>query len=179
MSTKALSLGRVGSAANGITISSGTNATPIVATVGAGHGLKNGDRIVITGVTGLTNMNGEWELSAVGATSATLLGSVGNGAFGGAAVVAVLCDRTPQMKGHAATVLINCSGTGITVAPIATVLIEGSDDNVSFASVLKDPVGMFAVTAPQSKSYEVDLKKYMRLRASAWTSGLIDAQIIA
>src|SRR5579885_2856453 len=104
MSVKVRSLGSVSSAARGILITSGTNATPIVATVTAGHGLKNDDRIAISGVTTLTAMNGEFSLDSVGATSATLRGSAGNGAFGGTAVVAAVMDRSPHIAKHSAAV---------------------------------------------------------------------------
>jgi hypothetical protein len=56
------SLGTVSSAARGILITGGTNATPIVATLTAGHRQHNGDRIAIQGVTTLTAMNGEFTL---------------------------------------------------------------------------------------------------------------------
>lgn len=178
MSNKVLSLGNVGSAAAGLLITGGTNATPIVATITAGHRLKDGDRIVITGVTGLTAMNGEWTLGTVTATTAVLLGSVGNGAFGGTAAVANVCDTTPHMKGHAAACSIgNTPGSAVFVG---TLIIESSDDNSTFATAL--PTGAIAipaVTAGIGLVVEVVVKKYMRLRCSAFTSGAANAQLIA
>ncbi len=184
------SLGRVTSAANGITISSGTNATPIVATIGAGHGLKNDDRIAISGVTGLTAMNGIWTLSSVGATTGTLKGSVGNGTFGGTAAVAVVFDITPFMRGHSAVAFIgNASGQAVFVG---TALIEGSNQSdadwtssaayVDAATTIDvtDGVGsdqstgavaIPAATAGLSEFREVRMHRFMRLRASAYTSG--------
>lgn len=179
MSIKSISLGNIGAVANGIVVSGATNATPIVVTLNAGHGLKNGDRIAITAVTGNTAANGEWTLDSVTATTAKLLGSVGNGAYGAGGTVAVICDTTPTMKGHAVQCLLNSFGVGVATAPVATVLIEGSDDNAAFANVLKDVAGAYAVTTARTKAYEIDLKKYMRLRASAYTSGTVDAQILA
>lgn len=170
MSLKALSLGSVAAAANGITISAGTNATPIVATVGAGHGLKNGDRIIVSGVTGNTNMNGEWTLSSVGATVANLTSSVGNGAFGGTAAVAVICDTTPHMKGHDAVIQLDDSTL------VGTVVIEGSSDNVTFADVKK---GVALGANPGTDTFEVTMLRYMRLRCSAFTSGASKARILA
>lgn len=167
---KTKGLGQVAAAANGITISGGTNATPIVATLGAGHGQKNGDRIAITGVTGLTAMNGEFTLAAVAATTAQLLGSVGNGVFGGAAVVSAMCDTTPFMKGHSAVAAVG-DQPGAAVL-VATVLVESSADNVTFADA--SPSGQIAIpafTAGGQFMAEVVMGKYMRLRASAWTSG--------
>jgi hypothetical protein len=180
MSLKLQNLGAAAAVAAGILITGGTNATPIVATITAGHGLKDGDRIVISGVTGLTAMNGEWELKFTAATTAQLLGSSGNGAFGGTAAVAVLCDKTPFMPRTSVVGLIGASGTGITVAPIATALIESSSDNVTFASAIASGHEVInAITAPASFMREVKLDKYMRLRLSAWTSGSIAAGLLA
>lgn len=175
------SLGQIGGNVRGILISGGTNATPIVATVGAGHGLKNGDQIAITGVTGLTAMNKEnWTLSAVGATTATLDGSVGNGAFGGTAVVAVLCDRTPFLRRYSVVARVNAHGTGVTVAPILTVAINSSDDNVTFATAVLGPTGIPAITAAgYGVCVEVSLKKFMESIGSAFTSGLATVQLMS
>jgi len=178
MSLKQQSLGNVGAVAAGILITSGTNAIPIVATITAGHRLKNGDRIVITGVTGLTGMNGEWEIERVTDTTYKLLGSVGNGAFGGTAVVAVLCDKTPFMPRHSAVGVIgNTPGAAVFVG---TALFEGSDDNSSFADALAPgSVAIPAASAGIGITVEIPLKKYMRFRASAFTSGAANAQLLA
>lgn len=180
MSLKSMSLGNVGSAAAGILITSGTNATPIVATITAGHRLKTGDRIRIQGVTGLTGMNGDWEVERVTDTTYKLLGSVGNGAFGGTAIVAVLCDETPFMPRHSAVAVIgNTPGAAVFVG---TLLIEGGVDDtlVTFADALAPgSVPIPAATAGIGISVEVPLQKYMRLRASAFTSGAANAQLLA
>src|SRR4030088_1688129 len=106
MSLQLKSLGTVSSAARGIVITGGTNATPIVPTISAAHRLRNGDRIAIAGVTTLTAMKGEWSVDTVAATTANLTGSAGNGAYAGTAVTAALCDRTPFMPKHSAVVTI-------------------------------------------------------------------------
>jgi len=194
MSIRTRSLGAVSSAARGILITSGTNATPIVATVTAGHRLKNDDRIGIVGVTTLTAMNGDWSLDSVGATSATLRGSAGNGAFGGTAVVAVLCDRTPFNKGHPALCLIGQPSGAVLVA---TLVIEGADGTDAGLTTFqytnasgvatngfqdKVPSGEAAIpaaTAGQVLGVEVALSKYMTIRASAYTSGVAIGQLMA
>lgn len=182
MSIKVRSLGSITSAANGITCSSSTNATPIVLTVGTGHGLKPGapgigDRITVSGITGNTNANGDFTVSAVTATTATLFGSVGNGAHGGTAVVAALMDQTPHMKAHSAQALIgNTSGQAVLVG---TVLVESSDDNTTFADAIATGIAVPAATAGINVSFEVTLKKYMRFRCSAYTSGGANCQIAA
>lgn len=195
MSIKVRSLGHVASAARGILITSGTNATPIVATVTAGHRLKNGDRIGIAGVTTLTAMNGDWSLSSVGATAATLDGSAGNGAFGGTAVVAVLCDRSPFHARHSAAVILD--DTPGQAVFVGTVVIEGADQikadgtefgytnssgayTSGFQSALQSgEIAIPAHTAGGGLAVEVNLSRYMTLRSSAYTSGGLGAKILA
>lgn len=178
MTLKVQSLGNVASAAAGILVTGGTNATPIVATITAGHGLKNGDRIVISGVTGLTAMNGEWELEFTAATTAKLLGSVGNGTYGGTAAVAVLCDRTPFLPRYSVAAHIgNTPGAAVFVG---TLLIEGSGDNSTFATALfTGQEAIPAATAGIGMIREVMLAKYMRLRASAYTSGAANCVLMS
>ena len=194
MSIKLRSLGTMSSAARGILITSGTNATPIVATVTAGHRLKNGDRIGIVGVTTLTAMNGDWSVSAVGAAAATLDGSSGNGAFGGTAVVAVLCDQTPFLPRHSAIAgLVQPSGAVF----VGTVVFEKADQRKSdntefgstdssgayasgFTSALKSgEIAIPAATAGQVIEVEVDLARYMTVRCSAYTSGVAQGTLKA
>jgi len=175
---KTRGIGAVAAAANGITCSSTTNATPIVATLGANHGLKNGDRISISGITGNTAANGQWTVSSVGATSATLDGSSGNGVHAGTAAVSVLCDQTPFMPRHSAVAAIGTTPGGAVL--VGTVLVEGSDDDASFASALASGlIAIPAVTAGLGVALEVKLQRYMRLRASAFTSGGAQASLLA
>jgi len=195
MSLKMTSLGTVSSAARGILITSGTNATPIVATVTAGHRQRNGSRIAITGVTTLTAMNGEWTLRSVGATTATLDGSVGNGAFGGTAVVAALCDRSPFLPNHSAVAVVG--DIGVAAIFVGTVVIEGADSfdatqfyytNTSGAATagFKDSLlsGEIAIPAQTvvgggSCHVEVALSRYMTMRCSAYTSGTAQGLLMA
>jgi len=173
------SLGQIGGNVRGIVATGGTNATPIVATLTAGHGLKNGDRITITGVTGLTAMNGDWTVAAAAATTIALEGSVGNGTFGGTPVIAVLCDRTPFMPRYSAVARVNAHGTGVTVAPILTVAVNSSDDNVTFATAVLGPTGIPAITAAgYGVCVEIGLKKYMEAIGSGFTSGLATVQLL-
>jgi hypothetical protein len=176
-----LGLGRIASAAAGITISTTTNASPVVATFNAGHGLKNGDRVAVTGITGNTGANGEWTLNWLTATTAQLLGSVGNGVHGGTPVVSVICDVTPFMKGHEAVgMIVNTTGVAILAG---TIIIEGSPDNVTFADARVAgseavPAGV-AATSGIGYMGEFTLQKYMRMRCSAFTSGGADAFLLS
>lgn len=188
MSNKVLSLGSEGSAVQGILISGATNATPIVLTLAAGHGLKNGDRLAIAGITGNTGANGEWTLASVGATSATLLGSVGNGTYGGTPRAAVICDTTPHMKAHSASLNLggNMVGTvdieayetyadfaagtnnGGAIAPVMTPSL-GTNSAGSGAAPAKTTITMAATNA--GAVAEVRMAKYMRQVCTAYTSG--------
>lgn len=192
MSIKAKSLGTCSSAARGILITDGTNATPIVTTVTAGHRLKNGDRIAIAGVTTQTAANGDWTVSSVGATAATLDGSAGNGAYAGTAVVAALCDRTPFMPKHSAIVQLNQPSGAVLVG---TVVIEYADsvDATQFyytastgvatagftSALLSGEIAIPAATAGQAITVEVLLQRYMTMRASAYTSGVVGGVLLA
>ena len=191
---KSRSLGSVSSAARGILITGGTNATPIVATVTAGHRLKDNDRIGIVGVTGLTAQNGDWTVTVASATTLTQLGSKGNGTFGGTAVVAVLCDRTPFNAKSQGVVFIGQPSGAVLVG---TLVIEGADqrkaDNTEFgytdsagayaagftSALLSGDVAVPASTAGQAMCFEVNMMRYMTLRASAYTSGVACATLLS
>jgi hypothetical protein len=194
MSIKQISLGTCSSAARGILITGGTNATPIVATVTAGHRLKNGARVGIVGVTTLTAMNGDWSLSAIAATTASLDGSIGNGAFGGTAVVAALCDKTPFQARHSAIAQINQPSGAVFVG---TLVFEYADarkaDNTEFgytdssgnyasgfnSALQSGEIAIPAATAGQVMSLEVSLGRYMTMRCSAYTSGVAGGVLMA
>ena len=197
MSVQTKSLGSAGSAVAGILITGGTNATPIVATITAGHGLKDGDRIAIAGVTTLTAMNGIWELGSVTATTAVLLGSAGNGTYGGTAIVGVVMDKTPFMKNHMATLHFGDP------ALVGTVFVEGFANYTDFAAsdnetggqnlpIISDPTytntaGNTTTPASSSKAFtagtaypvEVRLAHIMKFRCSAFTSGVVRGVLVA
>jgi hypothetical protein len=162
MGKRLLSLGKPAQGSNnGITCSGSTNAKPIVVTLGAGHGLQNGDRIHISGITGNTAANGDWELAGITATTAQLVGSSGNGSHGGTAVVSVICDRTPFMAGRAALVL---NGTGFTDGSL---LIQGSDDGTTFSALATVNCSNLGATIEPFR--EITLKRYMKCAGSAST----------
>lgn len=192
MSIKTRSLGNIGSAARGILITAGAAATPWVATVTAGHRLKVGDRLGVCGITTQIGSNGDWTVSAVAATTATMEGSSATGAYAGTAVVGVLCDKTPFIARHAAVAFIGQPDGAVSVA---TLVFEGADamsatqfsytnssgvDTAGFKSALKTgEIAIPAATAGQAFGLEVDLSRYMTVRASAWTSGAAHAFLMA
>lgn len=192
MSIKQRSLGTCASAARGILITAGAAATPWIATVTAGHRLKNGDRIGIAGITTQVGSNGDWSVSAVGATAATMDGSSASGAYAGTAVVAVLCDQTPFLPRHSAIAMINQPSGAVFVG---TLVFEYADkrtdaafsytdtagvDQSGFFSALKSgEIAIPAATAGQVMALEVSLGRYMTMRCSAYTSGVAGGVLLA
>lgn len=63
-----------------ITLTSATNASPIVVT-SASHGLANGDTVTVQGATGNSAANGTWTVANSSANTFELQGSAGNGAY--------------------------------------------------------------------------------------------------
>ena len=62
-------------------ISGATNATPIVITTTAAHGLTSGESVYIQGVGGNTAANGTFIITSLTTTTFSLNSSVGNGAY--------------------------------------------------------------------------------------------------
>lgn len=174
MSLKVQSLGVVagGTAHEGLRVSSTTNATPIVATINTGHGLKVADRVISSGITGNTGANGTFGVSAVAATTLTFEGSSGNGTHGGTALLRVAMDKTPFMQRWSAVAFL-----GATDAYDGVGVIESSADNVSFADAVK---GVALPAGQDNIHYEVELGAYMRFRSStAGATGAASAQLMS
>lgn len=128
MTLKTQSLGRAGAATTRcLTCTGSTNTTPIVITLGAGHGKKTGDRIALANITGNTNANGIWTLESTGTNTFKLLGSVGNGTHGGTPKVGTVFDRTPFGKQSSAVL-------SLTGNLIGEVQIEAFDTFADFAA---------------------------------------------
>jgi len=66
---------------NTFSVTAATNATPIVVTTSAVHGLVTGQTVVVTGTNGNTAANGHFTINVVSTTTFSLSGSVGNGAY--------------------------------------------------------------------------------------------------
>lgn len=195
MSLKYRSLGGCAAAARGIVASGATNATPIVLTLTAGHRLKDGDRVAIVGITGNTAANGEFEVYSVGATAASLRGSAGNGTTAGTAIMAAVMDQTPFLSKRTAVACLN--DTPGAAVLVGTVVIEAADGikadmsefqytstagvaTSGFKSALKTgEIAIPAATAGGGLMVEVDLSRYMTVRASAYTSGGVTAGLLA
>lgn len=192
---KQISLGSAVAATRGIVMSAIDTGTPLKITLTAGHRLRNDSRIAIAGNAADNNTFGEWSLSAVAATSATLVGSSGGAALSGTPVIAVLCDRTPFMANHSAVAMIGSTGGAAATDGIATVLLEQADSQVATGfqytnssgvatagfkdSLLSGEIAMPAFNDFGSIMVEVKLGRYMTMRLSAWTSGSFAGVLIA
>ncbi len=84
-----------------IAVTSSTDTTPIVVTLAAPHDYEVGDIITISGHTTNVAANGSFTISAVGASTVTLAGSVGTGAGAGASGTSNFTDplyTVPECK---------------------------------------------------------------------------------
>jgi hypothetical protein len=198
MALKNTSLGTSANTTQAINITTSTNATPIVVTFTAGHGLVDGKRIAIAGVTGNTAANGEWSLQFTAANTARLLGSVGNGTHGGTVRVAIINDATPFMANHSAVLALTGNHVGVvdieaydsyadfavstgantsgSVAPIA--LGAGVTNSAGSASTPAKSTITTAATNP-SFTTEIRLPRYLRAVPTTATSGTFSATIMA
>jgi hypothetical protein len=78
-------------------ITGATNATPIVITSN-NHGLNNGNRVRIAGVTGNTAANADWTVTVVNANNFSLNGSAGNGNYTGGGTWQKITGIQPREK---------------------------------------------------------------------------------
>lgn len=67
-------------------VTGASNTAPITITVGAPHGLSDGDSVTVTGVLGNVSANGTWFIANAASTTFDLVGSDGSGGGGGAYV---------------------------------------------------------------------------------------------
>ena len=63
------------------TVSTCTNASPIVVTTTAAHNLQDGDFVTVSNVAGATGANGEWRITFITGTTFSLNGSVAGGVY--------------------------------------------------------------------------------------------------
>lgn len=194
MTIKTTSLGRAVAAAAGITITGATNATPIVITLGATSGLKDADRLAIAGITGNTAANGEFDLKMLTPTTAQLVGSAGNGTFGGTPRVAIICDETPNLAKHSNALNIagNLVGTldieaydsyadfaaGTNASGTATAPVTSPAVGTNTAGSGAAPAKTTIVNPDSGMVCEVKLARYMRAVVTAFTSGTVNLAVM-
>ena len=77
------------------TITGATNASPIAITTSAAHNYSTGDYVYISGVTGNTGANGVRKIVVTGASTFTLTGSSGTGAYVSGGTSLNLCMTPP------------------------------------------------------------------------------------
>ncbi len=109
------------------TVTAATNASPIVITTSASHLFATGDTVYVSGVLGNTAANGSWVITKISATTFSLTGSTGSGAYtsGGTAVDVSL---TPQFT-------IPADGDNLTGASV-NVALETLADRTQFLALL-------------------------------------------
>lgn len=195
MSVKTTSLGTSANTTQAINITTTSNATPIVATFTAGHGLVDGKRIAIAGVTGNTGANGEWTLEFTGANTARLLGSVGNGTHGGTVRVGVINDATPLMQGHSAAFMLTGNHVGVVDVECYASFADfrdGSNDDGAVAPFAlgtgvtnsagsnSTPAKSTITTAATNPGFtaELNLPRIIRVVPTTATSGTLSAVLI-
>lgn len=195
-------LGSATSQARGITISSISNASPHVATLGALHGIpslaQNPNnalrRYGIFGATGGTSANGIWSLRSTGTNTFALEGSQTNGAVTVTnAVIAAIMDSTPFMKGHSAVAIarpmadqIAFDGTFAVMgnksdATNAEILAGSSSD---LATYFEDCVSDVAWSVPGATNdgitefRNITLRRWMYMNVSAYTAGGLEVDLL-
>lgn len=192
MSIKVRSLGTVAGAVRGIVATAFSIATPSVGTFTAGHRLKDGDRIGISGCTVDVSINGDWSVDTVAATTMNITGSKVTLTVAGTIICAALCDRSPFLPRHSALFMYADQGGVANANFVGTVVIEAADrldpasagtfyydsstgvDTGGFKSALK--TGEIAIPAQATAGggwlgLEVNLSRYMAFKASSHTSG--------
>ena len=92
----------------GLTITSSTNATPIVVTK-AGHGLADNDYVLLTGHTTNTNANGIWQITYINADTFSLDGSVGNGVGGATGGFRKINNAVVELAAAKTQLIAGCS----------------------------------------------------------------------
>jgi len=203
MALRALSIGSAGSAVQLVAISSTSNATPVVATIGANSFLTSGTRLAIAGITGNTQANGIFTLENATATTYRLVGSVGNGTHGGTVRSGIVFDRTPLQKAHRGLLILGGNFVGTLLLESFGSYDEFAAGNNSLLGFLPPPLSgegtaivtnTIAVTtssvtiasssvviaaAQEGITFEIDLPFILRASVSAYTSGSLFARIAA
>lgn len=128
------------------TVTGATNASPIVITTSASHLFATGDRVVVASVGGNTAANGEFYITKVSATTFSLDGSTGNGAYTSGGTAACI-TMTPQFT-------IPADGDTLDAASVNAALEALADRTQTLALAVKNRVDDFTAsgtwTAPDN-----------------------------
>lgn len=145
------------------TITSATNATPIVVTTSANHGCNNGDTVTISGVGGNTAANGTFKVASVTATTFALTdvstgnNIVGNGAYtsGGTMSRTITHSSGPTITWgkpitaatNATPIVVTCASHGFSNGTIVTIAnVEGNTAANGTFKVASATTNTFALT---------------------------------
>lgn len=118
------------------TVTGATNASPIVVTTSAAHGLTTGQTVYIGSVAGNTAANGSFVATVVSATTFSLGGSTGNGAYtsGGTVSRVETMATTPKTVApyptgyHGSAIPVYASAATFTLANIRE---RSNDDTIN------------------------------------------------
>lgn len=119
-----------------VEIASSTNATPIVVTTTAAHGLSNGDSVTISNHEVNTNANGYWKVAGITSTTAQLVGSGGNGVGGNTGYMMDLTNDTAWADVSAA--LVDTVET-IATPTFTSGVFDDDGSNITFTAVTGNP----------------------------------------
>lgn len=141
-------------AAANTTITNATNATPIVVTTGGNHHLYNNQQINISGVTGNTAANGDWTITWLTATTFSLNGSVGNGAYVAGGTVNGVISQMRAGDYSIRVVAANSQTLGYsnpTEATAPVTLTAGQEIQITFNSAMVDDQDSYHIYATPFK----------------------------
>lgn len=110
-----------------LTVTGATNASPIVVTTSAAHGLVTGQYVNIQNVLGNTATNGNWVVTKLSSTTFSLNGSTGNGAYTSGGTAKAMTGRIYQWD----------NGDQVLPCYLATPFFDGGSDNDKFVNTLQ------------------------------------------
>jgi peptidoglycan hydrolase-like protein with peptidoglycan-binding domain len=167
-----------------LTIAGATNASPIVITTTAPHGLVTAEQVTISLVQGNTAANGTFTITVTGPTTFTLNGSTGNGAWTTGGVVtlpgALSLSQALNVSIADVTKIATALGAGApsldpahragTLADIAVLTrIANALDVVARYRISAATLLLLAAAAPGQDSAEAAMGAYQaRYQQSAW-----------
>lgn len=189
------------------TITSSTDATPIVVTATA-HGLKTGQQVMIYGHTTNIAANGVWQVGAVTANTFALvnintgLPVAGSGAGAGSSGICLLAPKIPMVVDFRNLELhVITSGTATTTIKVAGAFGGANGDapnfggtvsaanmysfiqlvNLDTAATVNGATGIVVAGTDIANSYEINsnVLRYVCVFPVSWSAGVITVELIA
>lgn len=134
------------------TVSGATNASPIVITTAANHGLTTGQTVIIAGVVGNTAANGSWTITVTSPTQFSLTGSTGNAAYTSGGTVSVI-GTIPAIPPYTVPYPIRYHGSAVPTSTVTssagtgTVTVSSSSTTITFSTSQSGLAGAYITTA--------------------------------